>query len=257
MERDGMFGRSFLSGLALVAVLAASAPPAASQSVEPSANPTTLPDIGRVRASSTACSAVRDLIVPSVRAVQRANARYLDVENRLHRYVQIVDDEDYKQNSVYRQGALGQLDIDVIALKREALEINKALGDPRLSERSAQSDKSIATLRNQLEEVYAAQATRVNLLQEYVVRERVALNKTDFPQSDPYGSGSHAPASPLPTPSPLPGSTPPPLGMPQFNGIAFADAHAIDDWSHGADAYARAPERNAAREISSVAQRCH
>lgn len=257
MERHGMLRRSSLAGLALVAALAAAfAPPAASQSVEPSASPTTLPDIGRVRASSTACSAVRDLIVPSVLAVRRGNARYLDVEKRLHRYVQIVDDEDFKQNSVYRQGALGQLDVDVIALKREALEINKALGDPRLSERSAESDRTIATLRSQLEQMYDAQATRVNLLQEYVIREHVAINKADLQQSDPFGSGSRGVAAALPTSSPLPGSTPPPFGMPEFHGLAMADTASIDDWAHGADAYARSPEREAARNFSAAADRC-
>lgn len=245
-----------LAGVVLVATLVAYAVPAGSQSVEPSPVASTLPDIGRVRASPTTCTAIRDLVVPSVLAVRRADQRYADVAKRLHRYVQIVDDEDYKQNSVYREGALGQLDIDTIALKREALELNKALGDPRISQRAAQIDPTIAALRTQLEQMYDAQATRVNLLQEYVIREHVAINKSDLQQSDPFGSGSRGVATPLPTASPMPGSTPPPLGMPEFHGLAMADTASIDDWAHGADAYARAPEREAARNFSAAAARC-
>lgn len=215
-----------------------------------------LPEIGRVRASSTLCTAIRDLVVPSIVAVREGDARYKDVAKRLHDYIKIVDDETYKQNSVYRQGALGQLDMDTIELKKRVLEINRALGDPRVSAEAAAADPAIAALRTQLQHLFDAQSARANLLQEYVVRERYAINKDDIPKNDPFGGSSRAPQTAPPAASPLPGSTPPPAGMPQFHGVAFADAELIDGWAHDADAYARAPEYPAARAFAGLAQRC-
>ncbi|MDB5043354.1 MAG: hypothetical protein JWN27_4080 [Candidatus Eremiobacteraeota bacterium] len=227
--------------------------PGASPVPAPTVSAQVLPEIGRVKTASPVCTAIRDLVVPSLQAVHRANVRYAEVGVRLHRYVQIVDNEDYKKNNVYRQGALGQLDIDTTVLKREVLAIDKALGDARLSEDASANDKAIATLRDQLEKLYVAQSTRVNLLQEYVIRERVAVNKADFP-GDAFG-GPNAPAQAAPTP--VPGTVEPPRGMPQFHGMAFADAQAIDTWVHDASAYAHAPEGDAARAFARVAQqRC-
>lgn len=247
-----------LSGLlSLVLVLGAAVPlPVASpgSSAAPAASPvpSSLPEIGRVRSTSTVCTAIRDDVVPSLLAVRRADARYKDVAQRLHRYVGIVDDKSYADLPVYRQGALGQLDIDTIALKREVLAVDRALGDPRISEDAASKDPAIASLRNALTQLFNAQSTRANMLQEYVTREHVGANKADLP-ADAFGG----PVSVATTPAPIPGFTPPPKGMPQFHGVGFADAEEIDKWSRAADAYARAPEYPAAQAIATVAQqRC-
>jgi hypothetical protein len=241
----------FALALALASTTVAQVAPGGSPAPSPAASAQVLPEIGRVRASSAACAAVRDIVVPSILAVRRGDARYRDVAQRLHRYVQIVDEKSYSDMPVYRQGALGQLDVDTIALKREVLAMDRALGDPRISQEAAAKDPAIASLRVALVQLFNTQSTRANLLQEYVTREHVGANKTDFPV-DTFGGK----VAPVTTPAPVPGFTPPPAGMPQFHGVGFADGEEIDKWTRGADAYARGPEYSAARKFATVAERC-
>jgi hypothetical protein len=181
--------------------------------------------------------------------------RYADVAKRLHRYVQIIDDPTYDQTPVYREGALSQLDIDTAALKRNAQAIARALGDPRLSAEAAATDPAISALRTNLQKLYDGQATRADALQEYVMRERVTTGKSEEPSSDPFGAGSRG-LQPASVATPMPGTTPPPFGMPEFHGSPLADGAAIDDWARGADAVAHAPENAAAWTFATIAKRC-
>jgi hypothetical protein len=248
-------GAALAIGLASTLVAIADPPTFALPTAFPSAAPSPLPEIGRIRANSTACTAIRDLVIPAARATHEADVRYADVAKRLHRYVQIIDDPTYDQTPVYREGALSQLDIDTAALKRNAQAIARALGDPRLSAEAAATDPAISALRTNLQKLYDGQATRADALQEYVMRERVTTGKSEEPSSDPFGAGSRG-LQPASVATPMPGTTPPPFGMPEFHGSPLADGAAIDDWARGADAVAHAPENAAAWTFATIAKRC-
>ncbi|MBV9409392.1 MAG: hypothetical protein JO164_11260, partial [Candidatus Eremiobacteraeota bacterium] len=54
--------------------------------------PAPLPEIGRVRSTSPACTVMRDLIMPSVNAALRADARFAETRKRLPNYAVLIDD---------------------------------------------------------------------------------------------------------------------------------------------------------------------
>jgi hypothetical protein len=93
------------------------------------------PNIGRVRSLAPACASMRDLVIPSLAAAQRADARFVETRKRLPMYADVVDDPEHR-TGVAREFALSKLDADATALLKEALVINRALGDPRLSKTS-------------------------------------------------------------------------------------------------------------------------
>src|ERR1700681_2652383 len=116
--------RALLCVLVAFATVAAAAPPPSPVPGATEAPPTVqLPEIGRIRATAPACAAMRDLVVPSFAAVQRADARFAETRKRLPQYVDILDDKE-NRNGVFRQSALAKLDADATALLNEALILN-------------------------------------------------------------------------------------------------------------------------------------
>ena len=230
---------------------AAPAPPAASQTSAPDAKP--LPEIGRVRANSPACAAMRDLIIPAFAAAQRADIRFAQTRVRLPQYVEFADDPVH-QNDIFRTSTLAKLDADATAILNETLVLNKALGDPRLKDTS---DPAIAVERAQLQQLYDMQQARANQLQQFVMRERNTVAQHGMEDSGAFRR-RRAPATrdAEPPPSPIPSTTGPP-GMPVLNGrIAGADKVVINQWSTAMAASVRKSENQAAEAFYPIADGC-
>jgi hypothetical protein len=213
----------------------------------------TLPEIGRVRAATPACAAMRDLVIPSFAAARRADVRFAQTRARLPQYVEYIDDPEHR-NDVFRESALSKLDADATAILNETLVLNKALGDPRFKD---PTDPQVAAEKAQLEQLYDTQQARANQLQEFVMRQRNAIAKNGIDDSSALtgtrrqqGRDASAPAAPMPA------LTAPP-GMPLLGGrIALADKAAINDWSGSMAAAVRASENQAARAFLPIAHGC-
>ncbi len=229
------------------------APPAASPTVAP--NGADLPEIGRVRSTTPVCAAMRDLVIPAFNAAQRADARFLQTRSQLPRYAEIAADREHK-DGVFRDSALAKLDADANAMQNEALALEKALHDPRLT---TTTDPQVIAERKGIEALYAVQKARANQLQEFVMRERIVTVRNGMQDSKAL-QGRHAPASQAAEPAPQSAAPPPlnvPRGMPILTGIsALADKASLNEWSLNMAAAVRAGENDAAKSFMPIARDC-
>jgi len=223
----------------------------AAPSPAPDAKP--LPEIGRVRANSPACAAMRDLIIPSFAAAQRADMRFAQTRVRLPQYVEFAADPIHKDD-IFRTSTLSRLDADATAILNETLVLNKALGDPRLKDTS---DPAIAAERAQLQQLYDVQQARANQLQQFVMRERNAVALHGMEDSGAFRRRQQpATRDEEPPPSPIPATTGPP-GMPVLGGkMPMADKIVINQWSSAMAASVRASENRAAEVFYPIADGC-
>src|SRR5471032_925955 len=123
-----------------------------------------IPEIGRVRASAPACTALTGLVAPSFAAAQNADQRFSEAALNLPQYAHVINDP-FARFGVQREAMLSRLDSALTSMQADARQINRALADPRLSKTSPDSD--IQSERAQLEQVYAAQMARINVLAEF------------------------------------------------------------------------------------------
>ncbi|HEY0384077.1 MAG TPA: hypothetical protein VGC72_17940 [Candidatus Elarobacter sp.] len=213
----------------------------------------TLPEIGRVRAATPACAAMRDLIIPSFAAARRADIRFAETRARLPQYIDFADDPEHN-NDIFRTSALAKLDADATAILNHTLVLNKALGDPRFKDTT---DPVVVAEKAQLQQLYNTQQARANQLQEFVMRERNVVAKHGMEDSNAF-KGRNIPVNmdAQAPPAPMPSLTAPP-GMPLLNGrIALADKASINDWSGQMAAAVAASENQAARTFLPIARSC-
>lgn len=236
-----------LGAVVFATMLASAAPTPAPVQPAPAAAESPLPEIGRVRSTPTACAAIRDLVAPSFDAVRRADARFALTRERLPRYAEIVSDP-WNRGGVLRKMAIAQLDQDASAMLKEALVLNRALGDPRLA---SSRDPLVVKEREELTQLYETQEARASLLAQFVMRERVAIAKGGTPLS-PQSFGMQQNDDP---PTPAPGATAAP-NMPRFTGIDVADKAMVDRWAAEISAPIAASETQAARAMLPIAKGC-
>ena len=84
-----------------------------------------------------------------------------ETRKRLPNYGEISADPLHKDDA-FRESILHQLGRDASTLMEEALVMNRALGDPRIS--ADNKDPQVVAQRRGLQELYVAQVTRANLL---------------------------------------------------------------------------------------------
>ena len=224
-------------------------------SATPGAPAPSLPNIGRTRSVTPACAAMRDLIVPSFAAALRADKRFTETRKRLPNYADIVDDPEHAHDA-FRQQVLQKLDSDASNLLQEAKVLNDALGDARLS--ADIKDPQVVAERRALQQLYDAQMTRANLLNEFVIREHVASARDGMEDNGAFRARGAAPQtiSQLRTPTnPIPAMTAPP-GMPLRNGIALADKNTMADWGASLQTFVRTNENQAAKTFLPIANSC-
>ena len=224
---------------------------AAAQTAAPEASP--LPEIGRVRSTAPACAAMRDLIVPSFSAAERADNRFVQTRLRLPQYAEIAADKEH-HNDVFRASALAKLDADATALLTEAQWLDKALRDPRLKDTT---DPQVVAERTGLQQLYVVQKARANQLQEFVMRERNATVRHGMEDSGAFGGK----IAPLPVSADQPPSDAPglnaPRGMPLLTGVsAMADKASLNEWSLNMAAAVRFGENQAAKTFLPIAKSC-
>jgi hypothetical protein len=225
--------------------------PFGTETAPPAAPVPNLPEIGRVRATTPACAAMRDLIIPSFAAARRADMRFAETRTRLPQYVDFADDPEHATD-VFRTSTLSRIDADATAILNHTLVLNKALGDPRFKDTS---DPVLVAEKAQLQQLYDTQQARANQLQEFVMRERNAVAKHGMEDSNAFKRRSIIPGSDA-TPAPAPSLKAMP-GMPLLNGhIALADKASINDWSGQMAAAVAASENQAARTFLPIARSC-
>jgi hypothetical protein len=211
-----------------------------------------LPNIGRTRSVTPACATMRDLVVPSFAAAVRADKRFAETRKRLPNYADIAGDPSHKDDA-YRESVLHQLSRDASSLLEEALVMNKALGDPRIS--ADVKDPQVMAQRRQLEQLYVAQATRANLLNEFVMREQMSGARRGLEDPGAFRARNAAPL-PVPVPEvPVPQLTAPP-GMPLRSGISMTDKNLLADWGTSLSVYVRKSENEAAKTFYPIARSC-
>ena len=241
--------------VALLALILAFAPPVPDASPQP---PTTrsssdIPEIGRVRAISPACGAMRDLVIPSFKAAKEADGHFENVSKNLPEYVRaIADDSKYNpEPPALREFRLAKIAMDNTKMLQNAKVIADALGDRRLA---GTSDTAVIAERQQLQSLYDYQITRASELNQFVMREenRVALLGVGGDGGAFRGrNGNQAQA----TPEPRQTSTPP--GMPKLDGRnGFADAASIRDWTGQISAAVKGNEEAAARTFFFISKSC-
>lgn len=240
-----------LALLASLAVTVAAASPNPFTLESPTPAPLVLPRIGGVKARP-ACTAMREVVIPSFAAARRGDARFSTAATQLQQYIDAVDDPMDKEQTT-RQMRLSRLDQTATGLLQDALEISKALGDPRIA--ADIKDPQTQALRAKLQQLYTLQAARAKLVWLFVERQRNEVNKTDLGSTNAFDPRSAPPQAPIDVPTPMPGATTPPE-MPAMHGIAFGDKETMQKWTGGIDAGVRATENDAARTFLTIAKGC-
>jgi hypothetical protein len=250
------------AAFALAAALVPSVP-SAQVTPEPSASPAaraTLPEIGRIRATSAGCAAMRDLVIPAFAAARRADMRFAETQKRLPSYGVIVADPS-NRSGIVRESALHRLSMDAASLLQESQQIAKALGDPRLA--STVTDPAVVAERARLQELYTAQQTRAAILSEFTMRESMALARANVGME---GNGAFAgrgktgiaPAAQSvdANPAPLPATSAQP-GMPLLNAeFPSLNRAQLSDWGNAAAKIVRDAENDAAKTFLPLANGC-
>ncbi|HEV2738512.1 MAG TPA: hypothetical protein VGU66_08035 [Candidatus Elarobacter sp.] len=213
----------------------------------PSASPGfDLPEIGRVRAATPACAVMRDLIAPAYAAAVRADARFTKIRKGFPKYVDVADDRNDRYGARHAM-IVAELDRDALALRDEALVLNRALGDPRFVR---PTDPQVVAEKRELQQLYDNQSGRANLIFEFVTREQAAIMRSGMVT----GGGGVGPA---PLPAPVDPATTAPFGMPPpLRGIELTDRNALDEWAGTVTVQVRASEHRMAAALLPIAQSC-
>ena len=247
------------AALALALAIAGTTAQVPAPTEVPAAAPSDLPEIGRTKATTPACAAMRDLVIPSFAAAKKADARFVETQTRLPKYAEIRADAKSDRNKThddsFQESMLSRLEQDAANLLGYAAFIAKALGDPRLAADS--KDPDVQDERAQLQAVYAVQQARAKMIAEFVARERMTLSTGQLaPDGTFYGKLTPIPRAPEPTPQAVAADTTAAPGMPLFSGIAFADKDRANAWGRDMTKAVTDAENRAAKSFLPLAERC-
>ena len=222
------------------------APPAAT--IVPS-----LPEIGRVRAVSPLCAVVRDIALPSFDSARHADAQFFAAASKLPDYVKTLDEESrwhmggtqaYNDPRVawYRH-MIGQY---VVHMAVSITDMEKKLGDPRIA--NATDDDTVA-LRNSLDEMAAVQRGRVNILEEYIMRQEMTAGRSLADKMRQNTTGA-APTQPDGRPTPLLDY------LPSMNGNPERDHQIMREWTGALAGAVGETESASVKVVAGIAERC-
>jgi hypothetical protein len=202
---------------------------------------------------------MRDVLIPSFAAAQRADARFAAVRANLPRYVQLKSDYNsqrapVKSDGIMLESQFNRLSVDTASLLHDVEVVKKLLDDPRMS--TGSNDPTIREEREQLERLYAAQQARASALGELMLRESTYLSKHLVGWEDPGAFAQmNLPRDLDARRKPTTAMTAPP-GMPLLVGLDSADKSRIDEWAAAMTRSVRAREEQAATTFLPLAQGC-
>jgi hypothetical protein len=251
--------RRSIAAYLLVAAVVAGAPPIVRAQPVPLPSESTLPEIGRTRATTAACAFMRDVVIPAFAAAQRADARFGAARTGLPIYIQLKADYRSQRVPVKSDGNMleaqhNRLSVDAASILRETDTIRKLLDDPRM--RASSNDPTVRDEREQLERVYAAQQARAAALSELMLRESTWLSLHMVGWEDPLAIAVMTlPRNLDQPPRPAPKFTAPP-GMPLLNGFDAADRARVSEWSAAMTSFVRTNEEQAAKTFLPLAEGC-
>ena len=212
-----------------------------------------LPEIGRTRSNSRACTAYRDLVVPSLSAVLNADARFVKAREHIATYADHLDDK-YASAALKTRG-LDEIDRDGLAMLKETLVLNRALGDSRLNNAN---DPQIQAERATLEQLYEAQSARAWTLVNFSRAAKYG-NLRNLGSRDPStgvgmsASAQDADAGPSPAPNARPTAE---NAFPQLSGIPIDDKRALEGWGTNLGDQVRTAEVGVAPTLVSLSRGC-
>jgi hypothetical protein len=203
-----------------------------------------LPEIGRVRSATPACAVMRDLIAPAYAASMRADVRFAKIRKGFPKYVDVADDRNDRYGARHAM-IIAEMDRDAIAMREEALVLNRALGDPRFVR---PTDPQVIAEKRELQQLYDNQSGRANVIFEFVTREQAAIMRSGM---DTGGTGAAPQATPFDQATSAPFGMPPPL-----RGIELIDRNALDAWAGTIAVQVRDSEHRMAAALLPISQSC-
>ncbi|HEX3466071.1 MAG TPA: hypothetical protein VHS78_18630 [Candidatus Elarobacter sp.] len=226
----------------------------------PSASPAEqLPEIGRTRATPYACAVLRDLVVPSLAADQRADVKFGELQNRLPDYLQLKADyfgqrTEQKTDGVFLEAQFSHLDVGLTGLLQQLETMRKLLDDPRIA---SSTDPAVVAQRERLEQLYAAQHARAVLLYAYLQRQSALLNKHLVGWEDPTAIAKiNIPKKPEDEYKSRTPQLSAPLGMPVPSGSVAEDKSRVRNWTAAMAYVVGLNEQNVARAVAPLQQSC-
>jgi hypothetical protein len=221
---------------ALAVALPASGAGVAAQTASPAPGATTLPEIGRVRATSAACAVLRDVAIPAVAASQRADARFGEMQTTMLPNFASVRSEYFSQRApvksdgIFFEAQFAHLSDNLTGQLQQLETMRKLLDDPRLAHAT---DPAIVAQRTTLEAVYAAQQERVRVLFAFLQRQAKTMQRNMVGWEDPDAIAKmNMPRNPdqaWERRDPYNHYIPP--GMPVLTGFVLEDKERLNRWT--------------------------
>jgi len=224
---------------------------AAEAEAPPTPAASTLPEIGRTRATRTTCAVLRELVQPSLAAAQRADKRFEESRPLLASYVKKVDEKDPTRSFL-----LHRIESAYLALVDQRLAISRALGDPRVS--AEVTDPELLTLRRALQVIEDGQIAQLNTLGIWTMKARLEYGRDSL-------GGDEGPFDPR-AGNPFAGGDPNPLYAPRdprdpqatlgLTGDGATDARRITAFTADVAAFNANREAAATRAITAMTVGC-
>jgi hypothetical protein len=256
----------------LVALLTGAPIQEAPPTPAPAVTPLDFTEIGRTKASTPACAALRELVAPSFDAAIRADKQFGEAAGNFSQYaVARVDATTLPTNVIRSNGKqlatrlvapdpgtatpeslLARLDSELGIMQKDVLKIAAALGDPRLAEERV--DPVIVTERQQLQNLYEVELARINSMTMFLQKENLRLTKQRLAEEECSVKGPECDVHA--TPPAVPNVTGQPFDQPSLTFNAMNDKQSIANWTGGLAAETHKVENAAARTFLAVGESC-
>ena len=140
----------------------------------PTPAPSDFPEIGRVRALTTACGVMRDLAIPAFLAAREADVYFVKA---MGQYVidageHAEEGRFHKNPEVLHKMRVSRFGQETTNLMVRVKVIADALGDPRISVDS--SDPQVQAQREGLQRLYAAESSRLGIMSAWLMRSQAS-----------------------------------------------------------------------------------
>jgi hypothetical protein len=251
--------RRALAAPLVAAILIAGATRALSAQPAPEPSASTLPEIGRTRATPAACAVMRDVVLPSFAASRGADAKFGELQTGLPVFLQLKSDyfgqrTEVKTDGVFLEAQFSHLDVGLTGLLQQLEKMRKLLDDPRIA---GSTDPAVIAQRERLERLYAAQSARAALTYAFLQRQSAFLNKHLVGFEDPVAIWNiNQPKRPEDGWVNAAPKVKAPPGMPVMTGFAAEDKVRIHEWTAALANVVTLNEDAAARAAAPLAQSC-